>query len=592
MARAAREGRKLRRIKVILMKNTLIMAAAASILLAVGCPASASMDNDILPGEISLASHLTAGAAANPAYPSDIVERAAQFPGRDLSQSPLYGSLEKWEKAALKKLIQAAAYMDNAFWQQADPQGRALWRRLAKSHQPEDQAVRTLLDANYGRWDRFLNFAPFVGEPIRPAGGYVYPADLGKAELEAYVAAHPEQKADLLSPYTVVKRRGARLVAVPYHREYAAFVKPAAKLLRQAARLSRNASLARYLELEARALLTDDYYEANLAWLDLDANLDISIGPHETYDDQMIGQKAYYKANVLIVDRAAAGKLDRFKSTGPALQDNLPVDAKYKPAYKAGTMMPLLLADDVRRAGQAKAIMEPVAFSLPNDPKVWAAKGSKKVMMGNYLDARRTVVLEPLARAILAPEVSGMIQDEAYFTWVLMHEVCHTLGPREVVKDGQTLTPRAALGQYYSPIEEGKADIGGLYNIPYLIEHGITTLPLEWHYAGFMAESLRSIRFGMGSAYGIIRSAAWNVFVDEGALVYDAASNRFTMNVPKMTVAVSKLLVTLLTLEGEGDHEAAAGFIQRYANVRPELQKLLDSAEQSVPLEFIPVYGK
>ena len=537
----------------------------------------------VLPGK-------AAAAPADLVYPSDITGRAAKLPIRDMSQSPLYGPLQGWEKAVLAKMVEASASMDAAFWRQVDPQGKLLWQSLARSDKAADRAAYSLLDANYGRWDRFLNFAPIVGLTPRPPGGYVYPADLSKAELEAYLAAHPEQAKALLDPFTVVKRSGTALVAVPYHLEYAEFVRPAARVLREAAGLSQSPALRNYLELQAQALLSDDYYAANIAWIDLTGNLDLSIGPHETYDDQLMGQKAFYKSNVLIVDQAAASQLAKYKSTGPALQANLPVDAQYKPVYKADTMMPLLLADDVRRAGQGRAIMEPVAFSLPNDPKVWDAKGSKKVMMGNYLHTRRTVVLEPLAQAILTPAVAGMIRHEAYFTWVLMHEVCHTLGPRQVVKDGRTISPREALGEYYSPIEEGKADIGGLYNLPYLIDKGLVTLPLEQHYASFMAESLRSIRFGMGSAYGVIRSAAWNVFLDEGALSFDAASQRFTMDTPKMTEAVRKLLVTLIQLEGDGDKQAAAKFISTYANIRPELQKLLDTAEHTVPLEFVPAY--
>jgi hypothetical protein len=533
----------------------------------------------------------SAGSGA-PAFSPDIVARAAMLPAMDMSRSPLYDSLRGWEKAVLSRLVQASAHMDAAFWRQVDPEGENLMRSLAGAETPRDKAAYAMLDANYGRWDRFLDFAPFVGAEKRPAGGYVYPTDLGKKELDDYLAAHPSERDALLSPFTAIRREGDRLKAVPYHVEYAEFVDPAALLLEEAAGLSENPGLSSYLRLQAKALRSDDYFDADMAWLDLTGSLDVSIGPHETYDDQLAGQKAYYKANVLIVDQDAAARLAKYKSTGPALQANLPVDPRYKPVYRADTMMPLLLADDIRRAGQGRAIMEPVAFSLPNDPKVWAAKGSKKVMMGNYLNTRRTVVLEPLAKAILEPSVAAGINHEAYFTWVLMHEVCHTLGPREVKKDGKTMTPREALGQYYSPIEEGKADIGGLFNIPYLLDKGLATLPLELHYAGYMAESLRSIRFGMGSAYGVIRSAAWNLFQDKGALVYDPVSMRFDLNPGKMTEAVRELLVTLMTIEGEGDYAAAAAFIQKYSPIRPELQSLLDKAESSVPLEFVPVYAR
>ena len=252
-----------------------------------------------------------------------------------------------------------------------------------------------------------------------------------------------------------------------------------------------------------------------MAWLDLDSNLDISIGPHETYDDQLAGQKTFYKANVLIVDRAASAQLDAFKAAVPFEQANLPVPAAYRPD-QTGTMTPIELVDDILRTGQGRAVMEPVAFSLPNDPRVWEAKGAKKVMMRNFADERRAVVLIPLLAAIMDDEVNGWSTGDGYFNWVLGHEVGHTLGPRTVMKDGQEVTVQQALGEHYQPIEEGKADITSLYNTIYLRGQGIDPESLEAHYAGFLSEALRSIRFGPASAYGVIRSAAWNYLVEKG----------------------------------------------------------------------------
>jgi hypothetical protein len=282
--------------------------------------------------------------------------------------------------------------------------------------------------------------------------------------------------------------------------------------------------------------------------------------------------------------------LSKFMAQVPELQKNLPVDAKYRPD-QTGTMTPLELADDVRRAGQGRAIMEPVAFSLPNDPKVQAAKGSKKVMMNNYLETRRTVVLTPLAQAILDPAAAKLMDATNYFNWVLMHEITHTLGPRMVMKDGKEVSVREALGARYSPIEEGKADIGGLYNLPFMQEKGVLTGALDSHYVGFLAESLRSIRFGQGSAYGIIRLASWNFFEEKGALTYDAPHERYVLDVNKMTAAVKELLITIIGIEGEGDLAAANAFIAKYSVIKPDLQKLLDKADATVPIEFVPVYA-
>ncbi|MBK8050250.1 MAG: hypothetical protein IPK16_25990 [Anaerolineales bacterium] len=217
---------------------------------------------------------------------------------------------------------------------------------------------------------------------------------------------------------------------------------------------------------------------------------------------------------------AASALLDKFKAAVPELQANLPVPAEFRPD-QTGTLTPMEMTDDIYRTGQSRAVMEGVAFSLPNDPKVWEAKGAKKVIMRNFVDTRRSEVLDPLLKVVFDDEVNSWSSDDGYFNWLLMHEVSHSLGPRTVIKDGQEVTVRQALGEYYSPIEEGKADISGLYNVVYLREQGIDEAPLESHYAGYLSEALRSARFGPSSAYGVIRSAAWNFFVEQGALILD-----------------------------------------------------------------------
>jgi len=430
------------------------------------CEEWALMRGECKPGQVAPAAQADVEFDPSAVAPGTL-GRAAMLTPMDMSTSPLLGGLADWEQAVLDRLIQAARYMDAAFWQQVDPQGEVIFKGLAGATTDLEKATRLMLDAHYGRWDRFQDFAAFLGTTPRPAGGYVYPPDLTKAELDAYLASHPDEKEDLLDPFKVVRRDGDRLVAVPYHEVYADFVQPAAALLDEAASLSTNASLANYLRLQAEALRTDDYFAANMAWLDLDANLDVSIGPHEVYDDQLTSQKAFYKANVLLVDRPAGNQLAKLMSTVPVLQTNLPVPEEFRPS-QAGTMTPLELADDIYRSGQVRAVMEAVAFSLPNDAKVWEAKGARKVMMRNYLEARRTLVLTPLLNAIADEALAQQLDPGAYFNWVLLHEVSHTLGPRTVNKDGKETTVGQALDQYYPPVEEAKADISGLYNVPYL----------------------------------------------------------------------------------------------------------------------------
>jgi hypothetical protein len=502
----------------------------------------------------------------------DIAERIAQLQPIDMSQTLDLDDLEDWEVAVLDKLIQAAAYMDAAYWQQVDPEGAVLYQKLAGTTDPQLQDARFLMGVHFGRWDSFGEFEPFIGTAPRPDGAWFYPPDLTREELDRYIAEHPDEKDALLSPFTVVRRQGDRLVAIPYHQTYAPFVLPAADLLEQATDLARNESLKTYLTLQAQALRTDDYYEANLAWLDLDSRLDFIIAPHEVYDDQLTGQKTAYEGIVMVVDRVASAALVQFKDAIPALQANLPVPAEYKPD-QTGTLTPIMeIAQNVYSTGFWRAGNQYAAVSLPNDPRVWEAKGVKKVMMQNLVEARQQTVLTPLAGAVLDEEAARLMNPDAFLDWLLMHEVSHSLGPCTVQRDGEELTVRQALGEYYAPIEEGKADIVGLYNLVYLHDQGLVTGSLESHYVGYLSEALRAVRFGSKSAYGLIRSAAWNYYVKQGALRFDATSGRFSLDADEMSQAVEELATRLLTIEGQGDTEAAADFLDQYAHrVRPPL---------------------
>ena len=517
----------------------------------------------------------------------DVMKRASKLKPIDMTVT--INGLEEWEIQVIDKLVQAASFMDTAHWQQSDPLGDTLYRELASSNNSLEHAAAFLVRVNHGRWDRFNNFEPFVGNESRPPGGFVFPQNLTRQELDKYIADHPEAKEALLSPYTVIRRDGDKLIAVPYHEVYRKYVMPAADLLDQAANLSQNQSLKTYLKLRAQALRTDDYYQADLAWLDLNSSIDLDIGPIESYDDNFTGQKAFYQADVMIVDQEASKTLGKFKQSIPDLQRNLPVASEYKP-NQTGTMTAIEIVQSVYRAGLPRAGYITVAYSLPNDPKVWEAKGTKKVLMRNSIETRRNVVLEPLGMAILDNQTAGYIDRDGYFDWLLMHEIAHTLGPRKVKSGGQEQTVRQALGEYYSPIEEGKADIVGLYNLAYLRHMGIVSESLESQYTGYLTEALRSMRFGEGSAYGLIRSAAWNYFMESGALYLDSNSGRFHMDIDKMTPAIRDLAETLLTIEGMGDKKAAVEFLDHYAEADPKLHALLEKANEEVPIEVVPLY--
>jgi dipeptidase D len=520
----------------------------------------------------------------------DIAARVAKLKPIDISQTLDLSGLTDWEKAVLDKLLQAAYLIDAAYWQQSDPQGAEIYKALAGATDPKLQDARFLIGVYFGRWDRFKDFEPFVGTEPRPVGSFLYPPDLTRAELDQYIVDHSDEKDALLSSYTVIRREGDKLIAVPYHEAYAQYFLPAADLLDEAAALSQDPWLTSYLKLQAQGLRSDDYYQADLEWVAVSSSLDLTLGPVEVYDDRLTGQKTSLQANIQVVDRAATATLQKFTDAVPALQARLPVPAAFHPD-QTGTLTPMEIVQEVYRAGQMRAGTMYAAYSLPNDPRVWKAKGVKKVIIRNFSEARRLTVLTPLVHVVLDEATAQKITADAYFNWLLMHEVSHSLGPGTIEKDGAEITVRQALAEFYSPIEEGKADITGLYNVPYLLEQGVISGALESHYVAFLSEALRSARLGFGSPYGVIRSAAWNYFVEQGALSFDSASGRFLMDADKMTAAVESLMIKILTIEGEGDTQGAKAFIDQYAHIAPELQTLLDKADETVPVEFVPTFS-
>ena len=436
----------------------------------------------------------------------------------EFSESVLRSSLTGWEHQVLDKLLQAAAYMDAAYWQQVDPEGEQIFRSLT-GDDPQTQA-RTRDDGRQLRpLGSLRQLCAVRGRPAAAAGWLCLPARPDQGRAGRLPRRPPRREGSLLSSYTVVRRDGDKLVAVPYHEVYADYVEPTAALLEEAAALSQNASLTDYLQKQAQALRTDDYFDADMAWLDLDANLDISIGPHETYDDQLTGQKTFYKANVLVVDRAAGARLDAFKAAVPAEQANLPVPAAYRPD-QAGTMTPLELADDVLRSGQGRAVMEPVAFSLPNDPRVWAAKGAKKVIMSNFWTPPAPSCSSPAGGD---PGRDAQLGDgpDGYFNWLLgtrsptpwgRARSCRTARKSPSTRRWESTTSPSRRARPTSPASTTPSICA---NRASTRRRWRRTTPASWPRR--CAPSALA-----GSAYGVIRSAAWNFFVERGALKLDA----------------------------------------------------------------------
>lgn len=491
----------------------------------------------------------------------------------DLSQ------LSDAERAMIPVLIEAAQHMDPLFWLQAYGDRDSLLNSIG------DDELRRFAEINYGPWDRLAGNAPFIeGVGPKPAGANFYPADMTVAEFEAAVAESPE----LGGLYTLVRRRDdGSLYPVPYHQAYADHVQAAAERLRAAAALAEDPGLRRYLELRADALETDEYRESDLAWLDMkDNTIDVVIGPIETYEDQLFGYKAAYEAYVLIKDREWSERLARFADYLPELQSGLPVPPRYKREVP-GTDAELNAYDAVYYAGDANAGSKTIAINLPNDETVQLQKGTRRLQLKNAMRAKFDEILVPIADMLIAEEQRDHITFDAFFANTMFHEVAHGLGIKNTITGKGTV--REALKDNASAMEEGKADVLGLYMVTRLHGDGvITDGDLRDNYVTFLASIFRSVRFGASSAHGKANMVRFNYFEELGAFSRDDASGTYRVDFDAMREAMTALSEVILTIQGEGDYEAAAELVGNRGVIGPRLATDLERlAEAGIPVDIV-----
>ncbi len=369
---------------------------------------------------------------------SDLDRRLAKYAPTEMGFEAR--TLSEKDRQLLKHLVAAASQIDEAYWRQSSRKAAAIRDRLRAAKDPRSAKLLRFVLINGGPFDRLDEFKPFYGTTPFPPGAGFYPEDLTKEQFEAYVAAHPDQKDALLSPYTVVKRQGKRLVTVPYHQEYARWMGPAARELEAAAALSGNASFTRYLMSRAKSLLTDDYFQSDCDWIDLEDNpYELVLAPYEVYEEQLMGIKASYEASVAIRDKAESARLKAYISHLQELEDNLPYPAADRRKV-GGLSSPMVVVRDIFRAGQARVGYQAVATNLPNDPKVHEAKGTKKVFWKNVMEARVNQVILPISRALLEPAQAQLVTPQSVFENTMMHELAHALGPRYVRGTGDRAT--------------------------------------------------------------------------------------------------------------------------------------------------------
>ena len=489
--------------------------------------------------------------------------------------------LKPYERQMLPLLIEAAKIMDGLFWKQAYGDKDALLKSI------KNATTRKFAEINYGPWDRLNDDNSFVeGFGKKPDGANIYPKDATKEELEK------SNLADKKGLYSVVKRdKAGKLYTVPYHEEYKAELTKASELLLKAAALSEDVSLKNYLTLRANALITSDYKPSDLVWLDMKTNgIDIIIGPIENYEDKIFGARASFESYVLIKDMDWSKKLSHYVSFLTELQTGLPVDAKYK-KEKPGTDSELNAYDVVFYAGDCNAGSKTIAVNLPNDEEVQITKGTRRSQLKNVMKAKFDKILVPISSELISPEQRKHITFDAFFATTMFHEVAHGLGIKNTINGKGTV--REALGEKGSALEEGKADILGLYMIDKLFAKGeIKEGVLMDYYVTFLASIFRSIRFGASSAHGQANMVRFNYFEEMGAFS-KSADGTYSVNLQKMKEATNSLSALILKLQGEGDTKGVEELLAKMGSISPDLQADLDKLKtKKIPVDIIFEQGK
>lgn len=485
---------------------------------------------------------------------------------------------------AVDRLVEACRLLDDVYWRQSDLKGLEL---LKSSRDP---ILRRLLMIMGSRWDLLDENRPFVGNEPMPPGHELYlPHDLTRAQIEQYVSQHPSEKAAIYDPYTVVRKQGARFATRPYHVEYKEFLEPMAKALRDAAALVPDAQFATFLRLRADALLSDDYYKSDLAWLDeKDPKIDVIFAPYETYLDDLLGVKTSYGAAILIRNEEESRKLAVYQKYVPEIQDALPVAAVDRPS-KHGHLTPMEVADSPYRAGDLRHGYQAVADNLPNDARIHQEKGTKKIFFKNFMDARVNFIILPIAQKLMAPAQAAKVSADGYMASTLMHEISHELGPAFAHIGGKQVDIREAIGPVYSGLEEAKADVTGMFGLKRLVDHGAMPKDrLEEYYASYVAGLFRTLRFGTGEAHGRAEMMEFNYLQENGAVKF--SGGRYLVDYGRMPGTLAQLTKTLLEFEGRGDRAGAEAWMTKYDRMPAELTKALQ-ATTGIPVDVEPVFS-
>jgi Peptidase family M49 len=523
-------------------------------------------------------------------FARDIPERL-----RQLAPTPIdydRALLDPKETQVVAKLIDASRFMNDIFLAQVSERNPALRDRVYAAGAQGDTTARmalTLFDIHKGPWDRLKNNEPFIGKDPKPPGAGFYPTNMTKEEFERWVAAHPQDKAAFEGLYSIIRRRGQSLIAIPYSKAYQSALEISAKNLREAASLTGNASLREYLNKRADAFFSDDYFASDVAWMDLDSDVDVVIGPYEVYEDALFNYKAAFESFVTVRDRGESEKLAVYAKHLPDMERNLPIPDRHK-NLKRKFESPIRVVQEIYTAGDSRRGVQTSAFNLPNDEKVREAKGSKKVLLKNVMDAKFRQSGRPIAERVVVAEEIPNISFDAYFNHTLFHELSHGLGPGLITgPDGKRVDSRLLLKELYSTIEECKADVTGLWNILLALDRkwisGITPAQLFSTYGGLM---FRSMRFGIDEAHGQGTAVQWNWFREKGA-IEPATDGRFRTDPGKSREAVRSLANELLMIEATGDYARGKALLDKYGRSSPEIDAVI-AKMSDIPVDIKPVF--
>lgn len=516
-------------------------------------------------------------------------EMRAQF--AVVEMSPDTSFLNPEERRVVNLLNRVGELMSEIYLRQISEEGPSLRAAIEASGHPDKELLLDLFELHFGVWDGLDENKPFYGDRPLPPGAGFYPADMTKEEFETWIAAHPEDEEAFRSGYTVIRRDEAGgLRAIPYSEYYRQWLEPAAALMREAAEITSNPSLKRFLSLRADAFMTDDYYESEIAWMDLEGTpIEAAIGPYEVYTDQLFGYKTAFEAFITVMNPEESGALAKYKDYLRDMEANLPVAERYK-NFDRGFESPIVVSYQVHGGGDNVPGIQTIAFNLPNDERVREAKGAKKVILNNVLGAKFERILEPMGDHVLVEDQADLLARKYMSMNTLFHELAHSMGPGSITIAGRATTVGAELRELYAPVEEGKADVMGVWNILYMMERGeIPAAEKESMLATYFTGLFRSMRFGTVSAHGRGAAFQYAYYRRAGAAEWDAAAGRYRLDFDKLETAIRDLTADLVVMQGNGDYAAVEEFLATMTQLDDAARAVIDSLGD-LPVDIQPIY--